>query len=632
MKAVLEFFDASWLQLVGYTLLHSIWEAFIVAALIVLALRFIPNKLSTVRYITASVGVLTIICLSIGTFVYLYTTSPNETGMATVMAPSSKLKLGHEAVFLPVTTYLDSTRAFINSVLPLFLMVWILGTSLFSLRILTGLAYVEKLRRKSTLLENEWSRRVQHLARQLNINRIVLLAESHLIQAPVIIGHLKPMILIPLGMCTSLSTEQLETIFLHELTHIRRKDYLINLIQVVVEAIYFFNPFVWVLSEIIKREREHCCDDAVVQLHGNVKEYAHALATLEELRLSKAGLALSLAENKNQLLNRIKRLMEKSVKNYSSRERIIPALLLVIGLICASWISTHTSKTELASSNPDRLVAAVDTIKKEKKNKQTKKAETKSKEIAASKQDDKSDLEEDLDDAREFDTQYAKGYYQGPPIPLPPHFDFDIPAIPDVALTMPPFPDVLLNLDTPGFKFREHDWEEFSREFEENFKAKFEDFYEKHEADIQRMLEDVHDKVNSKFDREWEMKMEDFGAKWERKAALLSQQESMRSLERNLKHLNESHEAQQRGLERSHQAFEKSMKAFEEKNRFFEEKMKEQLIEDGYLGKDEKLETMHWHNGKIEINGKKIKPEDEKKYNEIHEQYFRGGLELRKFE
>ena len=82
-------------------------------------------------------------------------------------------------------------------------------------------------------------------------------------------------------------------------------------------------------------------------------------------------------------------------------------------------------------------------------------------------------------------------------------------------------------------------------------------------------------------------------------------------------------EAQHREFERNHQEFEKSMKAFEERNRLFEEKMKEQLIKDGYLGKDEKLETMHWHNGKIEINGKKIKPEDEKKYNEIHDKYFR---------
>ena len=303
------------------------------------------------------------------------------------------------------------------------------------------------------------------------------------------------MILIPMGMCTSLSTEQLETIFLHEIAHIRRKDYLINLLQLVVEAIYFFNPFVWIVSGIMKREREHCCDDAVVQLHGNAKAYAHALATLEELRLSKVGLSLSLAENKNQLLNRVKRLMEKSVKNYSGRERIIPALLLVIGLICASWISAHTSKTELPSVNPDKLFVASDTIKKDKKTKANKKAESKSKEISANKQqqDDKSELEPDLSDAKEFETDYAFQFNQGH-FPVPDN-DFELHGMPPImSMMMPTFPDgTCSRLDSPGFGFNENDWEEFSKEFEENFKTKFEDFYEKHQEDIQRMLEDVHE-------------------------------------------------------------------------------------------------------------------------------------------
>ncbi len=248
------------------------------------------------------------------------------------------------------------------------------------------------------------------------------------------------MILIPIGMCTSLSTEQLETIFLHEIAHIRRKDYLINLLQLVVEAIYFFNPFVWIVSGIMKREREHCCDDAVVQLHGNAKAYAHALATLEELRLSKVGLSLSLAENKNQLLNRVKRLMEKSVKNYSSRERIIPALLLVIGLICASWISTHTSKTELSSVNPDKLFVASDTIKKNKKTKVNKKAESKSKEISTNKQkqDDKSELEPDLSDAKEFETDYAFQFNQGH-FPVPDN-DFELHGMPPMSMMIASVP------------------------------------------------------------------------------------------------------------------------------------------------------------------------------------------------
>ena len=639
MKAMLKLFDTWWLQTLGYTLLHSLWQALIVAAIVILIVRLIPNKLSAARYLVASFALLTIALLSIGTFAYLSTTSPAPINTTALFSISYTPQLLPE-VSTSVSTYLANAGLVIQYGLPLFLMLWIFGTSLFSVRILAGLIYVEKLRRKSMLLQNEWTHYIQHLTKQLNINRVVSLAESSLIQVPVIIGHLKPMILIPIGMCTSLSTEQLETIFLHEMTHIRRKDYLINLLQVVAEAVYFFNPSVWIISGIMKREREHCCDDAVVQLHGSVKEYAHALAALEELRLSKTGFALSLAGNKNQLLNRIKRLMEKSVKSYSSKERIAPALLLVIGLICASWMSTQTSKTELSPTDPGRLVVVSDTVKKNKKIennkkiKNNKKIESKSKETStiSQEQNEKSDLEPDLSDAEEFETDYAMQFNQG-------HFsvpnnNFELPG------TLPIFesfgmelstmlPPGHLQLDSPGFHFNENNWEEFSKEFEENFKTKFEDFYEKHQKDIQHMLEDMQNKVNSKFDKEWELKVEDFAQeqeerarifedKWQREAALMSQQDEHMQREQ------ERVQAHQRGFDRNRLEFELRMGAFKEINRLFEDKMREQLIKDGYLGKDEKVETMHWQDGKIEINGKKIKPEDEKKYNEIYEKRFEG--------
>jgi len=638
MNAVLEFFDGSWPQILGFTLLHSVWEAFLISAIVVLILRFIPNKFSTARYITASLGLISIVLFSIGTLIYLHATSNSLTTTTSAIVPVNALKITSHATPTPVGTYLDRASAFIHAYLPLFLMVWIFGTLLFSLRILTGLVYVEKIRRESTLLQNRWSDRIQEIARQLKINRLISLAESSAIHVPVIIGHLKPIILIPLGMCSSLSVEQLETIFLHEIAHIRRKDYLVNLIQLVVEAVYFFNPFVWIVSGIMKREREHCCDDAVVQLHGNAKAYAHALATLEELRLSKVGLSLSLAENKNQLLNRVKRLMENSVKHYSGRERIIPAVLLVIGLICASWISAHTSQTELSTVNPDRLIVVSDTIKKNKTAKNNKKAQSQSKEIETNKQKqkDESDVDPDLSVAKEFETDYAFQFNQGH-FPVPDN-DFALPGTPPIfelhgtvpmSLMIPPLPEILLQLDSPGIGFKGNEWEEFSKEFEENFKAKFEDFYQKHQEDIQHMLEDVQNKVNSKFDKEWELKVEDFAQeqeerartfedKWRREAELMSLQDE------HLQRQQESLEAQHREFERNRVRLEENMKALEENNRILNEKLKEQLTKDGYLGKDEKLETIHWQNGKLEINGKKIKPEDEKKYKEIYEKRFEG--------
>src|SRR5688572_8258555 len=177
MKALLEFFDTSWLQILGYTLLHSVWQAFIVTATVMLALRFIPNRLSTARYLVASLGLMVIVSLSIVTFVYLNVTSTAATSMANIVIHARTTQL-QQTTFTPVTNYLDQASAFIQSNVPFFLMVWIFGTFLFSLRILAGLVYVEKVRRDATLLHNECTDRIHQLAKRLHINRLISLAES----------------------------------------------------------------------------------------------------------------------------------------------------------------------------------------------------------------------------------------------------------------------------------------------------------------------------------------------------------------------------------------------------------------------------------------------------------------------
>jgi beta-lactamase regulating signal transducer with metallopeptidase domain len=163
---------------------------------------------------------------------------------------------------------------------------------------------------------------------------------------------------------SGLTTQQVEAIFIHELTHIKREDYLLNLIQSITEAIYFFNPFVWIISSIIRREREHCCDDAVIRSGGNAIAYVRALAHLEEHRMTQTTLALSAIGTKNQLLNRIKRIMEKSVAKNSIRERLIPAMLLIIGIVCASWVTISTKDKVQSSHNLSNLVESDTTIKK----------------------------------------------------------------------------------------------------------------------------------------------------------------------------------------------------------------------------------------------------------------------------
>ena len=129
-----------------------------------------------------------------------------------------------------------------------------------------------------------WQREVRRLSNQLRLSRPVVLMESCLADAPIVLGHFRSLILMPVGLLTGLPAGQIEAILLHELAHIRRCDYLVNAVQRFVEGLFFYHPAVWWISRVIRTERENCCDDVVVEMTGNAHEYAVALAALEQNR------------------------------------------------------------------------------------------------------------------------------------------------------------------------------------------------------------------------------------------------------------------------------------------------------------------------------------------------------------
>ena len=148
---------------------------------------------------------------------------------------------------------------------------------------------------------------ISRSARRLGIVRAVTLINSALVQVPIVIGWLRPAVLLPVGCLTGLSTVQIEAIFVHELAHIRRHDYLVSVFQSIVEAVLFYHPAVWWVSKQIRREREDCCDDLAVKISGDPLAYAKALSFLEEQRGSLP--AAALGANGGVLAMRIKRLL-----------------------------------------------------------------------------------------------------------------------------------------------------------------------------------------------------------------------------------------------------------------------------------------------------------------------------------
>jgi beta-lactamase regulating signal transducer with metallopeptidase domain len=173
---------------------------------------------------------------------------------------------------------------------------------------------------------------VRKVADWLGIKKEVKVYISELIDVPATIGYLKPVILLPVATFNHLNTEQAEAILLHELAHISRNDYLINILVSVVETILFFNPFARLFAKIIRTEREHSCDDLVLQFGYRAKGYAEALLRLEHLRLSQHHYVMAATGKENELLSRIKRILNMPYKE--SIRNQFALFLFVITIAC----------------------------------------------------------------------------------------------------------------------------------------------------------------------------------------------------------------------------------------------------------------------------------------------------------
>ena len=143
------------------------------------------------------------------------------------------------------------------------------------------------------------------------MKKTVRFVESGLAKTPMVIGYLKPIILFPLGTVNQLTQQEVEAVLAHELAHIYRNDYLLNIIQSFIEIIFYYHPAVWWISANIRTERENCCDDIAVKICGSSITYVKALVILDEIQPTPNLAMLFSSDSKNQLLNRVKRILNQ---------------------------------------------------------------------------------------------------------------------------------------------------------------------------------------------------------------------------------------------------------------------------------------------------------------------------------
>jgi beta-lactamase regulating signal transducer with metallopeptidase domain len=330
MSALHTLISQQWIERLGWMLIHFVWQAVVVAVLLALMLRLLRRSSSNIRYAAACAALVLIIVLPLVTmqlivvtrpvaeagpppFVPAQPVMPTEETVEFVQVPAQPTPIHTEpvtraVVAIPSVPLKDRLISHLAPALPCIVLGWLIGVFGLSAWHLGGWAQLQRFRRRMVRPVSDAVRsRVTVLAERLGVHRAIGLLESALVEVPTVVGWIKPVILLPASALTGLSGEQLEAILAHELAHIRRYDYLVNILQTIVEILGFYHPALWWVSHRIRIERENCCDDLAVKICGDSVQYARALTHLEEMRHSRTDLAV--AADGGSLTSRIARLL-----------------------------------------------------------------------------------------------------------------------------------------------------------------------------------------------------------------------------------------------------------------------------------------------------------------------------------
>lgn len=337
------FLQSAFLQALGYAIASSLWQVALLW-LIVIVIKNIGRLSSSSKYFVAIIAEFAAFVWFVSTFRYYYVKCSE------VLSQVSSTVSLNDSNYVWEPTVNDFSSAVLyytikaEQLLPYLSVAYLCILLFLVIRLSRAFYFTQKIRTQGLQKPDvEWKLFVKRTAAYLGIKKEVKIYFSNLIKSPVTLGFLKPLILVPVASINHLTTDQLEALLLHELAHIKRADYLINIIQSIIEIVLFFNPFVQLLGRQIKKERENSCDDWVLQFQYNPAMYAEALLRIACIP-SNANFAMRAAGNKNDLLSRVKRMLNKQEKSYSYRNQVFALLLITIMLATVAWFNPATKK------------------------------------------------------------------------------------------------------------------------------------------------------------------------------------------------------------------------------------------------------------------------------------------------
>ena len=376
------------IKAVGNTLMHSLWQGILLAILTGAIIIFTKKASAAYRY-NLLIGALALFagCV-LFTFMWQLRQPQTHPVAHITNATISNAAIANavdsiQTTAVPIVqqnakeSITETVGNYFNSHYNIIVLIWFLIICAKSVQMAVGLHSIFHLKRTKVFAVGEdWENRLLQLAEQLRIKQAIGLMESGIAKVPMVIGHLKPAILIPIGLINSLSADAVEAILVHELAHIRRRDYLVNMLQSFMEIVFFFNPAVLWISQLIKTERENCCDDLAVQQSRDKVSYIQALLSCEEYRAAGPAYAMAFPGSKNTLLGRVKRMVGNRNHSLDIFEKTMLAVCLVVLGLCVSAFTARgpiekVIRKVVAAIHHDKVpvkektkVAATDTTKK----------------------------------------------------------------------------------------------------------------------------------------------------------------------------------------------------------------------------------------------------------------------------
>jgi beta-lactamase regulating signal transducer with metallopeptidase domain len=233
--------------------------------------------------------------------------------------------------------------------------VWAVGATVMWARLGVAVWGLHRLRATARPLVGPWADRFAALSGRVGLSRPIVAAESTRIDVPMVVGWFRPWVLLPAGLLCRCAPEHIEAVLLHELSHVRRLDAFVNLVQAVIEAVLFYHPAVWWISRRARVHREHCCDDATLSHGIDAVAYARALVEIEVLR-SRCGAVPTLASRIDgaTLRERIERIVRPSPPQLQPRRWAVSVLAscLVVSFAIVAGVAASEPDDEPTSPAP----------------------------------------------------------------------------------------------------------------------------------------------------------------------------------------------------------------------------------------------------------------------------------------